>query len=118
MRCSIGSAKAAVLPVPVAACAEQVAAGEQERNRLALDGRRLLVAERGDGGDDGLVESERGKSGGGRLGGCAVGHCSSHSTAPEGWWHEQPGSAPRGCPPPESLTLLLTSARRLAHHHH
>ena len=45
IRWSSGSAKAAVLPVPVAAWPEQVAPLEQRRDRLALDRRRLLVAE-------------------------------------------------------------------------
>ncbi len=47
---------------------EEVAALEQQRNRFALHGRRLLVAERGDRRDDCLVEAERGESGGGGLG--------------------------------------------------
>ena len=64
MRCSIGSANAAVLPVPVAACAEQVAAVEQQRNRFALDRRGLFVAERGDRGDDVVREAESGEAGG------------------------------------------------------
>ena len=42
---------------------EQIAPVEQQRNRLALDGRRLLVSERGDGRDERLVEPERGESG-------------------------------------------------------
>jgi hypothetical protein len=41
---------------------EQIAPVEEERNRLALDGRRLLVSERRDGGDERLVEPERGES--------------------------------------------------------
>ena len=36
-RCSSGSANAAVLPVPVCAPAEQVVAGERDRNRGGLD---------------------------------------------------------------------------------
>ena len=44
-RWSMGRAKAAVLPVPVAAWPEHVAAGEQGRDRLTLDRGRLLVSE-------------------------------------------------------------------------
>ena len=44
--------------------AEHVAAGEQRRNRLALDGCRLLVAERGERGDEARVEAECGEAGG------------------------------------------------------
>ena len=54
-----GSANAAVLPVPVAACAEQVAAGEQQRDGRALHGRGFLVAERGHGGRQRGHEAER-----------------------------------------------------------
>ena len=45
----IGSANAAVLPVPVAACASRSRPARSSGNRLALDRRRLFVAERGDG---------------------------------------------------------------------
>ena len=41
---------------------EQVAAGEQQRDGLALDRRRLLVAEVGDGGEQAVVQPEAGKS--------------------------------------------------------
>ena len=58
IRCSIGSANAAVLPVPVAGLAEDVAPLEQERNRFALDGRGLFVAEGGEGGDELGAEAE------------------------------------------------------------
>ena len=43
--------------------AEQVAAVEQQRNRLALDGRRLLVAERRHRSDEHLVQSETAEAG-------------------------------------------------------
>ena len=46
---------------------EQVAPLEQQRNRLALDRRRLLVAERRHRRDDGVVEAERGESAGGAI---------------------------------------------------
>jgi len=43
MRCRIGSAKAAVLPVPVWGDADDVAAGHCERDGLGLDGRGRVV---------------------------------------------------------------------------
>ena len=48
-RCSIGSTKAAVLPVPVWAPASRSRPGQHERNRLALDGSWIGVALRRDG---------------------------------------------------------------------
>ena len=45
MRCSIGRANAAVLPVPVAAWPEQIPPLEQQRNRFALDWSRLFVTQ-------------------------------------------------------------------------
>ena len=60
--CSIGNANAAVLPVPVAAWREHVAPGQQERNGLALHGRRLFVAERRHGAHEGAGEAECGKT--------------------------------------------------------
>ena len=54
--------------------AEQVAALEQQRNRLALDGRGLLVAEREHRRDDGLVEAEGGETDSSRLSGRRVTH--------------------------------------------
>ena len=45
--------------------AEQIAPVEQQRNRLALDRRRLLVSERGDDVGELALEPERGKGGNG-----------------------------------------------------
>ena len=56
-RCSIGSANAAVLPVPVAAWPSRSRPAMQRRDRLALDRRRLLVAERGQRFHDARVEA-------------------------------------------------------------
>ena len=42
---------------------EQVAAGENQGNRLALHRRRLFVAERGNGRDEDVIETERSKPG-------------------------------------------------------
>ena len=51
---------------------EDVAAVEQQRDRLALDRRRLLVAEVGDGGEQPVVQTEVGEAvGGGLFGGRA-----------------------------------------------
>ena len=58
-RWSIGSANAAVLPVPVAACASRSRPGEHQRDRLALNRRRLFVAEGGQRGEERRREPER-----------------------------------------------------------
>ena len=60
-RCRIGSAKAAVLPVPVWAMPEQVAAGQHRRNGLRLDRGRGRIAFALQGLQEGLGEAERGK---------------------------------------------------------
>ena len=69
MRWRVGSAKAAVLPGPGRRLGEEVAAGEQRRDRLALDRRRLLVAEARDGRQQPRVEVEVGETVGAGVGG-------------------------------------------------
>ena len=63
---------------------EHVLPAEQDRNGLALDGRRLLVAEGGRGGHERVGQPE-----GGEIGGVGLGACLRHAA-----WYRAPG--PRG----------------------
>ena len=58
IRCRSGSANAAVFPVPVAAWPSRSRPASSGGIGLALDGRRLLVAELREGSHEALVESE------------------------------------------------------------
>ena len=64
-----GSANAAVLPVPVPAWPIRSRPVEQQRNRFALDGRGLFVAEGRHGLDEGIGEAEAIESNGSGMGG-------------------------------------------------
>ena len=78
MRCSIGSANAAVLPVPVSACTTRSTAFEHRGDGFPLHRRGLFVAKRRDGGNQAVGESKGSKPGGGGL--CGVGRAIRHPT--------------------------------------
>ena len=64
IRCSIGSANAAVLPVPVPAWPSRSRPFEKQRDRFALNRRRFLVSERGDAVGQLALQSEGRETGG------------------------------------------------------
>ena len=91
MRCSIGRAKAAVLPGARASLPEHITPLEQQRNRFALNRRRFLVAERRHGVGQLPSKTESGK-GRGRRG---LGHWSI-MTRTENWGQAGTGNGGLG----------------------